>query len=84
MVHTQTLTLHIGVPGVGDFRVDQGVSGTGIQRMDDMTPTVWEEADGAGLGAGITKVAGVSAGANIEFTPSTTPDGLNCVRAAFT
>jgi hypothetical protein len=72
----------IGVPGVGDFRVDQGVSGTGIQRMDDMTPSVWEEADGAGLSAGITKVTGVSAGANIEFTPSTTPDGLT-IRAAW-
>jgi len=72
----------IGVPGVGDFRVDQGVSGTGIQRMDDNTPSVWEEADGAGLSAGITKVAGVSAGANIEFTPSATPDGLT-VRVAW-
>jgi hypothetical protein len=66
----------IGVPGVGDFRIDQGTSGTGIQRMDDLTPSVWEEADGAGLSAGITKVAGTSAGSTIEFTPSTTPDGL--------
>jgi outer membrane protein OmpU len=66
----------IGVPGLGDIRVDQGTSGTGINRMDDMTPTVWEEADGAGLSAGITKPAGTSAGTTIEFTPSTTPDGL--------
>jgi len=66
----------IGVPGVGDFLVNQGGSGTGIQRMDDITPTVWEEADGAGLSAGITKVAGTSAGATIEYTPSMTPDGL--------
>jgi len=66
----------IGVPGVGDILFNQGGSGTGIQRMDDITPTVWEEADGAGLGAGITKVAGTSAGATIEITPSATPDGL--------
>jgi hypothetical protein len=52
--------------------------------MDDLTPTVWEEADGAGLSAGITKVAGVSAAANIEFTPSSdiVPAGLT-IRAAY-
>ena len=73
----------IGVPGIGDIRVDQGTSGTGIQRMDDMTPSAWEEADGAGLGAGINKIAGTSAGGTIEVTPSAyTPDGLT-VRFAF-
>jgi len=73
----------IGVAGVGDIRVDQGVSGTGIQRMDDLTPSVWEEADGAGLSAGIAKVTGVSAAANIEFTPSSdyVPAGLTLVAA---
>jgi outer membrane protein OmpU len=60
----------IGVPGLGDIRVDQGVSGTGVQRYDDITPTVWEEADGAGLSAGINKISGVSAGPNIEVTPT--------------
>jgi hypothetical protein len=50
--------------------------------MDDMTPSVWEEADGAGLSAGITTVAGTSGGATVELTPSTTPDGLT-VRAAW-
>ena len=67
----------ITLPGMGDVRVDQGVSGTGIQRLDDITPTVWEEADGAGLGASINKITGVSAGTNIEVTPTDmTPDGL--------
>jgi len=66
----------VGVPGLGDILVNQGGSGTGIQAMDDITPTVWEEADGAGLSAGITKVAGTSAGATIQFTPSMTPAGL--------
>jgi outer membrane protein OmpU len=66
----------VGVPGIGSILVNQGGSGTGIQRMDDITPTVWEEADGAGISAGITKVAGTSAGATIELTPEMTPDGL--------
>ena len=72
----------IGLPGMGDVRIDQGVSGTGIQRMDDITPTVWEEADG-GITAGINKIMGVSAGANIEITPTDSmPDGLTA-RFAF-
>jgi len=41
-----------------------------------MTPTVWEEADGAGLSATINKISGGSAGASIEVTPSGLPDGL--------
>jgi len=69
-------TVTIGFPGVGDLRIDQGVSGTGIQRYDDITPTVWEEADGAGKSAGINKIAGTSAGGTLEFTPSSLPDGL--------
>ncbi len=71
----------IGIPGLGDVKVNQGGSGTGIQRMDDMTPSVWEEADGAGLSAGITKVKGTSAGATIEVTPSAVPAGLTAVFA---
>jgi len=67
----------ITLPGMGDVRVDQGVSGTGIQRLDDITPTVWEEADGAGLAASINKITGVSAGTNIEVTPTDmVPAGL--------
>jgi len=66
----------IGVPGLGDFRVSHGVSGSGIDRMDDKTPNVWEEAYGTGLSTGIDTVAGASGGSNIEFTPSMTPDGL--------
>jgi len=75
--------VNIAVPGLGDVRIDQGVSGTGIQRMDDMTPTVWEEADGAGLSATINKISGVSAGTNVEFTPTDMmPAGLTA-RIAF-
>ena len=66
----------VGVPGLGDFRISQGVSGSGIDRMDDMTPNVWEEAYGTGLGHTIDTVSGSSGGSNIELTPSGTPDGL--------
>jgi len=66
----------VGVPGLGDFRISQGVSGSGIDRMDDMTPNVWEEAYGTGLGHTIDTVSGASSGSNIELTPSGTPDGL--------
>ena len=72
----------VGIPGLGDVRIDQGTSGTGIQRMDDMTPNVWEEADG-GITAGINKVMGTSAGGTIEFTPSeVVPAGMT-VRFAY-
>ena len=73
----------IGVPGLGDILVNQGGSGTGIQRLDDITPTVWEEADGAGLSATINKISGGSAGTTIEITPSGVPDGLTA-RFAYT
>jgi len=66
----------VGVPSLGDLRISQGVSGSGIDRMDDMTPNVWEEAYGTGLGTGIDTVGGVSGSANIEYTPNMLPDGL--------
>jgi len=66
----------VGVPGLGDFRISQGVSGSGIDRIDDVTPNVWEEAYAVGIGSGINTIEGASAGANIEWTPSMLPDGL--------
>jgi hypothetical protein len=67
----------ITLPGMGDVRIDQGASGTGIARMDDMTPSVYEEADGAGISAGINKTLGVNSGTTIEVTPSEVmPAGL--------
>jgi len=74
-VYSQS-SVTVGVPGIGDLKLSQGVTGTGIDRYDDATPTAWEEADGAGLSAGITNVSGTSGGATIEWKPSMTPDGL--------
>jgi hypothetical protein len=67
----------ITLPGMGDVIINQGDSGTGIARMDDLTPSVWEEADGAGISAGIDKTVGVNGGTTIEVTPSEVmPAGL--------
>ena len=71
----------VGIPGLGDIRIDEGTTGTGIDRMDDNTPNVWEEAYATGLGTGIDTVSGVSGGTNIEWTPNT-PDGTT-VRVAW-
>jgi len=60
----------ITLPGMGDVIINQGDSGTGIARMDDMTPSVYEEADGAGISAGIDKTLGVNSGTTIEVTPT--------------
>ena len=60
----------VTVPGLGDVLISQGLSGTGIHRMDDITPTAWEEAYGAGLGSGVDRVTGGSAGAGIQITPT--------------
>jgi len=66
----------VTVPGAGSFRISQGVSGSGIDRMDDMTPNVWEEAYGTGLSTGINTVSGASGGAGIEWTPDMLPEGI--------
>jgi len=66
----------VTVPAFGDFRISQGVSGSGIDRIDDVTPTVWEESYGAGVGAGINTISGTSAGSGIEYTPNMMPAGL--------
>jgi outer membrane protein OmpU len=66
----------VTIPGLGDIRIDQGVSATGIDRMDDLTPSVWEEAYGFGVGTGMDTVSGVSGGTNLEYTPDMMPSGL--------
>jgi len=60
----------VTIPGMGDLLISQGLSGTGIDLMDDNTPTAWEEAYGAGLGSGINTVAGASGGAGFQITPT--------------
>jgi outer membrane protein OmpU len=64
------------IPAVGDFVISNGVSGTGIDRMDDKTPNVWEEAYASGLSTGIQTVYGGSGGTGVEWTPNLLPDGI--------
>ena len=52
----------VTIPSIGDIRIDQGVSATGISRIDDVTPNVWEEAYGTGVATGINNVDGSSGG----------------------
>ena len=73
----------VTIPSMGDLIVTQGGTGTGIDRMDDKTPSAWEEAYGFGLGSGVQTVSGGSGGAGFEFTPNFTPDGTT-VRLAYT
>jgi hypothetical protein len=73
----------VSIPALGDVRISQGVSGGGLDRMDDSTPNVWEEAYATGLSTGINTVSGVAGSANIEITPSAImPAGLTA-RVAF-
>ena len=60
----------VSIPGMGDLKISQGSSGSGIDRFDDATPTAWEEAYGAGLGSGINTVAGTAGGAGFEIIPT--------------
>jgi outer membrane protein OmpU len=66
----------VTIPALGDIRIDQGTSGTGLDRLDDVTPNVWEEAYASGLSTGINTISGSSGAATIEYTPNMLPDGL--------
>jgi outer membrane protein OmpU len=63
-------------PSMGTFTIDN--SGGGIDRLDDMMPTAWEEVDGTSLGMGLQTVAGGKAHGHVEWTlPSDMlPDGM--------
>ena len=62
---------------LGTFTIDQ--SGGGLDRIDDMMPTAWEETTGTSLGTGIVNVVGVSGAASIDWGLSgdLLPEGLS-------
>jgi len=66
------------IPGIGTITFDQG-GGTGLDRIDDMMPTAWEETTGTGLNTGIRTVSGAGGSQDIEWavSPDLTPDGLS-------
>jgi len=53
--------------GLGSFNVNQGNSGNGIVIYDNVLPTAWEEAHGAGLSGGVKTVVGVGTSDNIAY-----------------
>ena len=63
-------------PSMGTFTIDQ--SGGGLDRLDDMMPTAWEETNGTSLGTGLQTVSGVATSPSVEWNlPSDMlPDGL--------
>jgi len=57
--------------GLGHLNIDQGDSGNGIAAMDDLMPTAWEEAWGAGLSTGVKTVVGAGGAMNLMYTTPT-------------
>ena len=69
--------ISITTPTLGTFKYDEG-GGTGLDRIDDMMPTAWEEVDGTGQGVGLRTVAGVGGQTDIEWNVGMgLPDGMN-------
>ena len=69
-------------PSLGTFTYDEG-GGTGIDRIDDMIPTAWEETDGTGLTTGAKTVGGAGNATDLEWSVGMgLPDGMN-VYASF-
>ena len=64
----------VTVPSMGDFKIGGGTTGSGIDRIDDVTPNVWEEAYATGMSNGMQTVNGSVSGRGIEWTPNMLPD----------
>jgi len=77
--------LSLTTPSMGSFGIDMGAGGQGIDRLDDMMPTAWEETTGTGTGTGMQTVAGVGGSGNIEWAIPTgfLPEGTS-LHAAWT
>jgi outer membrane protein OmpU len=56
------------VPSLGSLKIDMGSGGSGLDRIDDMIPTAWEETNGTNVGTGLQTVSGVGGKANIEWS----------------
>ncbi len=71
--------LVLTMPTMGTIGIDQGAGGQGLDRIDDMMPTAWEETNGTGTGTGLQTVAGVGGHTNIEWGVSSDmlPDGVS-------
>ena len=61
-------TIDMTMGGLGTIEFDQGNSGNGIAAYDNVLPTAWEEAHGAGLSGGVKTVLGVGSSNNVQYT----------------
>jgi len=64
-------SLALVTPSMGTIGIDMGAGGQGIDRLDDMMPTAWEETTGTGTGTGLQTIAGVGGSGNIEWAVPT-------------
>ena len=73
-----TSNIALTTPGLGTFRYDEG-GGTGLDRLDDMLPTAWEEVDGSGVAMGLVTVTGAGGANDIEWelNKDMLPDGIS-------
>ena len=63
--------VNITMGGLGTIEFDGGNSGNGIAAYDNVLPTAWEEAHGAGLSGGVKTVLGVGSSDNVQYTTPT-------------
>jgi hypothetical protein len=63
--------IHVTMGGLGTIEFDQGNSGNGIAAYDNVLPTAWEEAHGAGLSGGVKTVFGVGNSDNVQWSSPT-------------
>ena len=61
-------TIDMAMGGLGTIEFDHGNSGNGIAAYDNVLPTAWEEAHGAGLSGGVKTVMGVGNANNVQYT----------------
>ena len=70
--------ISVTTPSLGTFTYDEG-GGTGLDRIDDMMPTAWEEVDGTAVAMGLRSAAGAGGGSDIEWNVGSAlglPDGM--------
>ena len=69
----------LDIAGFGVVTIDQGAGGAGLDRLDDMIPTAWEETNGTAVGTGAQTITGVGGSTNIEWNVSSDmlPDGMS-------
>ena len=70
--------LNMDLPTLGSIKINAKSGGTGLDIIDDMMPTAWEETNGTGLNTGLATVAGVGASINVGYSVGSDmlPEGL--------